>query len=370
MKLLSMNTAIYSCTRLEELAAEFSIGRGDVILTNRYILSGAALDAMSGASVIWKEDYGKGEPTDVMVNAIRAECPRDAKRIIALGGGTVMDVAKLLVLPLDRPLESFLAPDAEFIRERELILVPTTCGTGSEMTNISIITFTGIHFKGGIVSDTLYADTAVLIPQLLEALPAKAFASSLIDALIHSVESYISPKANSLTRMFSVRAMELIIHGMKKLTILGNEHRMDFAGELLLASTLAGVAFGNAGCGAVHAMSYPLGEKYHVPHGLSNYCLFLAVLREYKHAGGGAQLAELENMLAAALECGPEEVYDELEKLLECFYPRDGMNSFGAAEEDIPAFIENVQQKQGRLMANACVPLDAAQLRNIYLTSM
>ena len=213
MKLLSMNTAIYSCTRLEELAAEFSIGRGDVILTNRYIFSGAALDAMSGASVIWKEDYGKGEPTDVMVNAIRAECPRDAKRIIALGGGTVMDVAKLLVLPLDRPLESFLAPDAEFIRERELILVPTTCGTGSEMTNISIITFTGIHFKGGIVSDTLYADTAVLIPQLLEALPAKAFASSLIDALIHSVESYISPKANSLTRMFSVRAMELIIHG-------------------------------------------------------------------------------------------------------------------------------------------------------------
>ena len=238
------------------------------------------------------------------------------------------------------------------------------------MTNISIITFTGIHFKGGIVSDTLYADTAVLIPQLLEALPAKAFASSLIDALIHSVESYISPKANSLTRMFSVRAMELIIHGMKKLTILGSEHRMDFAGELLLASTLAGVAFGNAGCGAVHAMSYPLGEKYHVPHGLSNYCLFLAVLREYKHAGGGAQLAKLENMLAAALECGPEEVYDELEKLLECFYPRDGMNSFGAAEEDIPAFIENVQQKQGRLMANACVPLDAAQLRNIYLTSM
>ena len=75
-------------------------------------------------------------------------------------------------------------------------------------------------------------------------------------------------------------------------------------------------------------------------------------------------------MLAAALECGPEEVYDELEKLLECFYPRDGMNLFGAAEEDIPAFIENVQQKQERLMANACVPLDAAQLRNIYLTSM
>ena len=170
--------------------------------------------------------------------------------------------------------------------------------------------------------------------------------------------------------MFSVRAMELIIHGMKKLTALGSEHRMDFAGELLLASTLAGVAFGNAGCGAVHAMSHPLGEKYHVPHGLSNYCLFLAVLREYKHADGGAQLAELENMLAAALECGPEEVYDELEKLLECFYPRDGMNSFGAADEDIPVFIENVQLKQGWLMANACLPLVVAKLRNIYLTSM
>ena len=170
--------------------------------------------------------------------------------------------------------------------------------------------------------------------------------------------------------MFSVRATELIIHGMKKLTILGSEYRMDFAGELLLASTLTGVAFGDAGCGAVHAMSYPLGEKYHAPHGLSNYCLFLAVLREYKHAGGGTRLAELESMLASALECGPEKVYDELEKLLECFYPRSSMNSFGAAEEDIPAFIENVQQKQGRLMANACVPLGAAQLENIYLTSM
>ena len=370
MKLFSVNTAIYSCRCLEELASEFAVGSGDVILTSRHTLSGAALDAMNGAWVIWREDYGKGEPTDTMVDAIRAACPRDAKRIIAIGGGSIMDMAKLLVLPPDKPLESFLAPDAEFTRERKLILVPTTCGTGSEMTNISIITFTGIHFKGGIVSDALYADAAVLIPSLLEALPFKAFAASLIDALIHSVESYISPRATALSRMFSTRAADLIIGGLRTLAERGNDRRMELAENFLLASTLAGIAFGNAGCGAVHAMSYPFGAKYHVPHGLSNYCLFLPGLRAYKHAGGGEVLSSLEKMLGAAMECAPEKVYDDLEALLEGFYPRCGMGALGASEEDIPAFVSDVQAKQGRLMANACVPLNAEQLTEIYKKSM
>lgn len=369
MKLFSVPTALYRCRDLAELASEFSVGAGDVILTNRHILPPSVQPSMGGACVLFREDFGRGEPTDAMVDAIRAACPPDAGRVIAMGGGSILDIGKLLALPPDMPLADCLTPGARLTRVRELLLVPATCGTGSEVTNISVLTFPSLHFKGGIAADALYADAAVLIPSLLESLPLAPFAAGLMDALIHAAESYISPKATALSRMFSVRAMELILGGLRRLAQWGSDRRMELAEDFLTAATLAGIAFGNAGCGAVHAMSYPLGEKYHVPHGLSNYCLFLAVLRGYQSIGSEA-LESLKRVLAANLDCPPEDALSALERLLESFYPRSGMAALGACPADIPVFVDAVQRRQGRLMANACVPLTPAQLAEIYNRSM
>lgn len=367
MKLLSVHQAIYQFDSLSAFTEAFCVSCKDAVLTNRCVLSGEAVAALNGAHCIWQEDYGTGEPTDEMINGIRAELTkRDFRRIIAIGGGTVLDIAKLLVLPAQTPLESYLAPDAVYFKQRELLLLPTTCGTGSEMTNIAIVTFVKSGIKQGIVSDALYADAAVLIASMIDALPEKPFAASLIDALIHSVESFLSPKATAYTRMFSQEAMRLILEGVQEIAQFGMQARKKYNAAFLQASNLAGIAFGNAGCGAVHAMSYPLGASYHVPHGFSNYTLFLAVLRCYKALAPHSAIAQLQKVLAQLLACPEESVYNELERLLACLHPFCPMHSYGATEADISHFVEVVQQKQGRLMANACVPLNGQALLSIY----
>ena len=119
----------------------------------------------------------------------------------------------------------------------------------------------------------MYAESAVLIPELLEGLPFGVFATSSIDALVHAVESSLSPKATAYTKLFGYKAIEMIIKGYQKVVKEGKEVLPGLMSDFLIASNYAGIAFGTAGCAAVHATSYPLGGKYHVAHGESNRCV-------------------------------------------------------------------------------------------------
>ncbi len=182
-----------------------------------------------------------------------------------------------------------MAPNLE--KKRELVIVPTTCGTGSEVTNIAILNRTRIGTKLGLVSDNMYADSAVLIPELLKGLPFAVFATSSIDALVHAVESSLSPKATSLTKLFGYKAIEMIIRGYQTIAAEGKDARISLLEDFLVASNYAGIAFGTAGCAAVHAMSYPLGGKYHVAHGESNYAMFTGVLKNYMEIKTNGEIA-------------------------------------------------------------------------------
>ncbi len=256
------------------------------------------------------------------------------------------------------------APDLE--KKRELIIIPTTCGTGSEVTNISIMARTRIGTKLGLVSPAMYADYAVLIPQLLEGLPFKVFAASSIDALVHAVESALSPKATPYTKLFGYKAIEMIIRGYQTITKKGPEGRFSLLNDFLLASNYAGLAFGTAGCAAVHATSYPLGGKYHVAHGESNYAMFTGVLKNYMELRRDGEIAVLNQYLADLLGCMPDVVYDELEKLLDQILPKRPLREYGVTREDLPVFAHSVVTEQGRLMANNFVPLDEARVLKIY----
>ena len=121
----------------------------------------------------------------------------------------------------------------------------------------------------------------MLIPQLLDSLPYYVFATSSLDALIHAVEASLSPRANDFTLMTAQRAITLIVSGYQAVVRGGEDARRALHGEFLLASNYAGIALSVSGAGAVHAMSYPIGGDYHVPHGESNYALFTAVLERY-----------------------------------------------------------------------------------------
>jgi len=316
--------------------------------------------------VIFQEKYGAGEPSDDMVEAIYRDIKSSPERIIAIGGGTVLDIAKLFVLKNVSPVLDLYDGKLEIKKIRELVLVPTTCGTGSEVTNIAILALNSRGTKKGLAVDELYADSAVLIPELLTDLPFKFFATSSIDALIHAIESSLSPKANEMTKLFGYKAIEMILAGYKAIEKNGKEARTALLSDFLTASNYAGIAFGNAGVGAVHALSYPLGAAYHVPHGEANYAIFIGVMKNYMELKSDGDIAVLNAFVAKILGCATNEVYTVLEKLLNTIILRKPLHEYGVTEKNLEEFTESVMVNQGRLMANNFVELDKSRVYKIY----
>lgn len=310
-------------------------------------------------------ERGGSEPTDdeVMMlllarEALHASITGGISRIIAIGGGSVLDIGKVLAVAPHgtHDVNTLYADMANLTRQHELIALPTTCGTGSEVTNISVIFRTALGTKHGLVGDALYPVHAVLVPQLMEGLPWSVFASSAIDALIHATESFLSPLATEKTLAQSREAISGILQGF---TQVAENHDVlpSLHGRFLHCSTVAGLAFGAAGCGPVHALSFAIGGKYHVPHGESCYQYFLPVLRYYKaNRPEGERLLELEEMLCTVLQSA--DGLAALEALLERILPRKPMSAYGAVEADVAAFARSTIDNQQRLLARAYVPVD------------
>ena len=366
MKQLMIKPAIYKYEKAGDFAEEFALGKGDLVITNEYIYEPYFGGLNLGCDVLFQEKYGAGEPSDDMAEAMYRDMKGSHRRIIAIGGGTVIDISKLFALKNVSPVEDLYDGRLEIVKDKELVLVPTTCGTGSEVTNIAILALNKKGTKKGLAVDEMYADSAVLIPELLGGLPFKFFAASSIDALIHAVESSLSPKGNEMTRLFGYKAIEMILNGYKIIAEKGEEARIPLLSDFLTASNYAGIAFGNAGCAAVHALSYPLGAKYHVAHGESNYAMFTGVMKQYMEIKSDGEIDRLNRYIAAMLGCGTAEVYDKLEELLNHLLPKKALREYGVTVEDLEAFTGSVLENQGRLLANNFVPLDRKHIFNIY----
>ena len=367
MKEVILKSQISYYDTCAEFAKDFNLGSDDLVLTNEYIYNPYFGEMGLKVHTIFQEAYGSGEPTDIMVDAILEEAAKtDCKRIIAIGGGTVIDIAKIMAVSTGESLDSLYEAPDRIEKKRELVILPTTCGTGSEVTNISIVNRTRLGTKVGLVSPHMYADDAVLVPELLKGLPFGVFATSSIDALVHAVESSLSPKATPYTKLFGYKAIEMIIRGYQKIKAEGKEARLPIMKDFLIASNYAGIAFGSAGCAAVHATSYPLGGTYHVAHGESNYAMFTGVLKNYMEIRQDGEIAVMNQRLSKLLGCSVDTVYDQLDDLLGTILPKKPLHEYGVKPEDLEVFTKSVMEQQGRLMANNFVPLDAQRVLKIY----
>ncbi|MFP3156271.1 4-hydroxybutyrate dehydrogenase [Lachnospiraceae bacterium ZAX-1] len=366
MKELMIKPSLYRFSKAEEFAKEFNVGEGDLVISNEYIYQPYFGSLNLKCDTLFQEKYGMGEPTDEMVEAIWADIKKPYKRIIAIGGGTVIDISKLFALETVSPVLDLYDGKIPAVKKRELILVPTTCGTGSEATNISILALISRGTKKGLAVNEMYADHAVLIPELLGGLPFGVFATSSIDALIHAVESSLSPNGNETTRMFGYKAIEKILKGYITIAKEGKDARIPLLHDFLIASTYAGIAFGNAGCAAVHALSYPLGAIHHVPHGEANYAVFTGVMKNYMEMKTDGEIAKLNHFIAEILGCNVAGVYDELEKLLNVMIQKKPLSAYGMKEEEIQEFTDSVIENQQRLLANNFVPFDRDRIVKVY----
>ena len=200
--------------------------------------------------------------------------------VIGFGGGSSMDVAKLvaLILGSNEDLEEVWGIANAKGPRLPLVLIPTTAGTGSEVTPISIITVEN-NEKRGVSSSLILPDLSILDPILTIGLPAKITAATGIDAMVHAIEAYASCNTNNnpISKILSIEALKLIGSSIEKSVLEGNN--MEARSNMLIGSMLAGKAFANSPVAAVHALAYPIGGMYHIPHGLSNALVLPYVLR-------------------------------------------------------------------------------------------
>ncbi|SCP97986.1 iron-containing alcohol dehydrogenase [Anaerobium acetethylicum] len=340
----------------EKFITDYSIGEGDLIITNEYVLASHIVNTKLTCDVLYQERYGSGEPTDVMIDAILEEIHgKGYKRIIAIGGGTVLDISKLLLFEEGLSCEQICEQLQILSKKKKLIAVPTTCGTGSEVTPIAVVHFMEKDTKIGMSAPSLAADEAVLIEDMFKTLPYGVFAASSIDALVHAVEAYVSPKADAFSKMFSQEAIKKILNGYKKIAEQGTGHVKEVVGDIGIASCFAGIAFGNAGVANVHAISHTIGSALHIPHGQANYLVFAQVFRKYEELG--VNLSELNQFLSTVLHVSEEAAWEELSDLLDKILPRKPLKEFGMSEQQIQEFATSTVINQQRLLQNAQVLL-------------
>lgn len=355
----------------KEFAEEFKLGKRDLIMTNEFIYTPFIKDLKLDCQFVFQEKFGTGEPSEEMLTEIfNALDPDTYDRVIAVGGGAIMDICKVLSLKRPTSVHDLYFKKFDVIPEKKLIAIPTTCGTGSEVTNISVAIVrdeNGNTTKLGLVSDDLIPSEVCLIPEMLKTLPYKPFASSAIDALIHAVESYLSPSRATMTsELYGVKAMEMILEGFRIIREGGPDTRFNYLDEYITASCYAGIAFLQAGCATVHAMSFPLGGTYHVPHGESNYALFGKVIEKYDAIDPNGKIADFKKIIARILGGSEEEAITNLNGLLENILHLKALREYGFKEDDIEIFADSVLENQQRLVINSYVPLTKDLIKEIY----
>jgi alcohol dehydrogenase len=216
---------------------------------------------------------------EIVARSVKAAKKEKADLIIGYGGGSSLDIAKVtsILLTNPAPLDPYFGVDLVPNPGVPVILIPTTAGTGSEVTPIAILSDTQEHLKKGIVSPYLFPETAILDPVLTLGLPPMVTAFTGMDALIHALEGFTSVNANDLTDHLALRAMDLLFGNLPAAFARGED--LAARTSMLEGSLLAGMAFANAGVTAVHAFAYPLGGEFHLPHGLANAVMLPYVLR-------------------------------------------------------------------------------------------
>ncbi|MCO4848604.1 MAG: iron-containing alcohol dehydrogenase [Yoonia sp.] len=266
------NIASAMCTSGALIVTDAGMVRTGIVDRAEAVLKRAGLSVKTYADVV-------ADPPETVVQAA-ADMAKGCGLVIGLGGGSSLDVAKLAALLAGngRTLANAYGVNNATGPRLPLILIPTTAGTGSEVTPIAIVT-TGTAEKMGVVSPLIIPDIALLDPELTYELPAHVTAATGIDAMVHAIEAYASasPNNNPVSCALAVEALRLIGGALERAVTL--PHDIAARADMLLGSLLAGQAFANSPVAAVHALAYPIGGHFKVPHGLSNALVLPHVLR-------------------------------------------------------------------------------------------
>lgn len=310
------------------------------------------------------------EPTEEQAKALckaAGEIPCDL--LVAVGGGSVLDVAKIIALALTNPdyPKDFQSPDTMKNPPVPMVALPTTAGTGSESTANSILLYLEQDLKIGIISDKFMYPYVILDPLLTATLPPALTASTGIDALCHAVESYISTLSNPLNEVFALEAARLISQNI--VLAFQDGENLEARAKLQLGAFYAGVCLTSSSTVAVHALSYPLGGKYLIPHGVSNAILLPHVMEETLPFIRREFTVLAEYMLpdydSIPVEKRPEAVLEYLYTLTDVLAIPKDLSDYHVAPEDLDYLTENAM-KVTRLLSRNPKPFGVEEIQRVY----
>ena len=309
-------------------------------------------------------------PEHTVLAAVAFAKEVEADGIIGFGGGSSLDTAKLVALLAnsDEQLADIYGVDAIRGKRLPLILIPTTAGTGSEVTPIAIVT-TGDTTKAGVVSSVLLPDIALLDASLTLGLPSHVTAATGIDAMVHAIEAYTSAiKKNPYSDLLAKQALTLLSHNIVEATFNGSN--VEARQAMLLGACLAGQAFANAPVAAVHALAYPLGGHFHIPHGLSN-ALVLVQVMNFNLSHCAPLYAELAPSITDTISLDGSDkqiaqaLIDFIADLIKQLNLPVSLAAMGIAENDIRALAKDAML-QTRLLVNNPKPVTLEDVQEIY----
>ncbi len=289
--------------------------------------------------------------------------------VIGIGGGSAIDIAKVaaVLVTNSQPIATLFGIDLVPQPGLPLLVIPTTAGTGSEVTPIAILSDEEEKLKKGIVSPYLFPTVAVLDPELTVGLPPMVTAATGMDALIHAMEAYTSKNADRLSDLFACQAMRLLYDNIRKAYNDGGD--IAARGDMLEGSMLAGIAFANAGVTAVHAFAYPIGAEFHIPHGVANSLMLVPVM-EFNMVAGPQRFADIAAIFGEDVAglSAPEAARRAMEAIrrltVDLNLPRK-LSQYGVKDSDVDGLAAGVM-KVTRLLANNPRQLTVEDAKAIY----
>lgn len=289
--------------------------------------------------------------------------------IIGVGGGSVMDASKLasIILGADYSLRDLLKDSSIAKKQIKTVMIPTTCGTGSEATCNAIVAIPEQESKQGIVNNCMIPDYVILDVNMIAKLPPKIIAATGVDALAHVVECFTSKKATILSDTYAKEGACKIFHNIRK--AYNNADDLEAKAEMMLGAFYGGVAITGSGTTAVHALSYPLGGKYHIAHGVSNAILFAHVM-EFNKDGCKDRLAMLcdtvyPELAVKSIDEKADYIIKEIADIVKDTNIPTSLEEFGVKPDDLD-FLVQAGSQQTRLLVNNCKELSLDDIRYIY----
>ncbi len=380
---LKMPHAVYSGENAMDNVTEIIRQRGAkkvAIFTDKgieavglFALPEAAVKA-SGAEYYVLDDL-RPEPSYLEVQKLIDQFKKDgADLIVACGGGSVLDTAKLAsVLVTDEyGVKELLDEPGRAKKCVPIVLIPTTAGTGAEVTPNAIVAVPEKELKVGIVNDNMIADYVILDARLIKNLPVKIAAATGVDAMAHCVECFTSNKKNPLSDTFALEGLDMIINNIEEACL--NPDAMEAKKKMQIAAFYGGLAITASGTTGVHALSYPLGGKYHIAHGVSNAILLVPVMKFNEPVIRPLLAQAYDRCAHDGSACKTEEeksawMIRRMDEIVKKLQIPTSLQEFGVPKEDLDGLVEAGMQVK-RLLVNNMREITPEDARAIYLQVM